>query len=255
MLLWLCVYLIAVFCLPKWADMLLLLAAVLPAFAVCRKTPIFGSRDCNTIRYRRRDYALTVGVMISGCALLSFAASLVSRLLGGAAASGGGRDDFFYLLVFSCLLPAFFEELLLRGRVLGLVSRERGFGIWLCAALFALMHIQLQRLPYAFFAGLILTLVVYLTECVYLGILLHFANNFAALLLSYLPNVAAYAAAVLLAVLFVFCFVRLKKTQFYADGMALLSSVSPGEFFAGLHGAVWLFAVLTLSLGAMYLIL
>ena len=72
MLLWLCVYLAAVFCLPKWADMLFVLAAALPAFAVCKATPIFGSRDCNTTRYPKRAYALTAGFMISGCALLSF---------------------------------------------------------------------------------------------------------------------------------------------------------------------------------------
>lgn len=256
MLLWLCVYLVAVFCLPKWADMLFVLAAALPALAVCKETPIFGSRDCNLIRYPKRAYALTAGFMISGCALLSFAVSLLSRLLGGGTATAsGGRGDFLYLFVFSCLLPAFFEELLLRGRILGLVARERGFGIWLCAALFALMHIQLPKLPYAFFAGLILTLLVYLTECVYLGMLLHFANNFAALLLSRLPDTAAYVAAALLAALFIFCFVRLKKTRLYADAVGLLREVCPDAFFAGLHGAVWLFAALTLSLGALYLIL
>ena len=256
MLLWLCVYLAAVFCLPKWADMLFVLAAALPALTVCKETPIFGSRDCNLIRYPKRAYALTAGFMISGCALLSFAASLLSRLLGGdTAVESSGRGDFLYLFVFSCLLPAFFEELLLRGRVLGLVARERGFGIWLCAALFALMHIQLQKLPYAFFAGLVLTLLVYLTECVYLGMLLHFVNNFAALLLSGLSDSAAYAAAALLAVVFAFCFVRLRKTRLYTDGVGLIASVRAGEFFAGLHPAAWLFAALTLSLGALYLIL
>ena len=61
--------------------------------------------------------------------------------------------------------------------------------------------------------------------------------------------------AALLAALFVFCFVRLKKTRLYADAVGLLREVRPDAFFAGLHPAVWLFAALTLSLGAMYLIL
>ena len=224
MLVWLAVYLVGVLCLPTAAGIFSALGCLAAALLVGRDTPFCGLPP-RRARYSTGEYAAALGMLISGCALLSFAANLLSRLFGAAgAASGTAGGSFFGALVFSCLVPAFFEELLLRGRVLGLLREARGGGVWLCAALFALMHGDFPRLPYAFFAGVMLASLVYLTENLYLGMLFHFLNNFASLLLARLPDAAAYGAAAALAALFCASAVFFGTKPLFADVKKLLFS-------------------------------
>ena len=199
MLTWLAVYLVGTLCLPTAAGVFSALGCLTAALLCGRGAPLCGI-PAEKLRYSKVEYACALGLLVSGSALLSFVTSLALRLC-GAGQTAAGRGNFLAALVFSCLVPAFFEELLLRGRVLGLLLDARGGGVWLCAALFALMHTDFARLPYAFFAGVVLSALVYLGGNLYVGMLFHFLNNLAALALAALPDAAAYGAAALLALL------------------------------------------------------
>lgn len=226
MLIWLAVYMFAALALPKWADFLAVIACTLPMLLVKQRVrgATYGTRDCNTVIYKGKEYFAFFVFCICGSALLSAAVHIASGYL--KTAPFAPRTDFPYLFVFSCFLPAFFEEWLLRGGVLGTVAKQGSAGVWFCAVLFMLMHMDFARWLYALFAGVLITALVYKTECIYLGMFLHFLNNVTALLLSYLPNaVAEYAALGVIAILFVLAFAILRRSNLGRDVRALLGNV------------------------------
>ena len=218
MLLWLAVYAAVVTFLPKWSSFVTIAACTLPMllFKQKHRSATFGARDCDTVKYKKKEYIPFFIFTISGCALISALMFLAYKAAGYATAAAGQEKDFFFLLVFSCMLPAFFEEWLLRGGVLGALAKYGTSGIWLCAIFFALIH-HISKLPYTLFAGLLITSLVYVTECIYLGMLLHFLNNFTSLILSYLSGAAEYAALALAAAAFAVSFVLLGKSKLLAD--------------------------------------
>lgn len=248
----LAVYLAGTICLPAAAGAFSALGCLAATCLVGRRAPLCGV-PAGERRYSKTEYACALGLLISGSALLSFAVNLVLRFGGAGQTAAAGQGSFLGALVFSCLVPAFFEELLLRGRVLGLLLEARGGGVWLCAALFALMHTDFARLPYAFFAGVVLSVLVYLGGNLYIGMLFHFLNNLASLALSRLPDAAACGAAALLALLFGACIAVLRKKPLAADAKALLGTVRAGELVRALDPAVWLYAAASLTLCVLHL--
>lgn len=203
----------------------------------------FGARDCNTAKYKISEYALFFAFCICGAALVSAITYLTTVAFGTDVPQSGGRTDFFYLLVFSCFIPAFFEEWFMRGGVLGTLAKHRGAGVLICAVLFALMHMSIAKIPYAFFSGLFITALVYLTECVYLGMLLHFLNNLTSLVLSYLPSgVGEYIMLGVIAVAFLVSAAFFKKTSLCRDTVSLFSSVKKEEIKELCTPCFWVFA-------------
>ncbi len=229
MLMWLAIYLFAAFFATRWADFLAIIACTAPMLIFKRKHrgETFGTRDCNTLKYKKREYVWIFLLCISGCALIS---AFCYLLFSSGEPTATSRSDFLYLLVFGCFLPAFFEEWFVRGGILGALSQYGGRGVLVCALFFMLMHITPEKYPYALFAGLVITVLVYLTECIYLGMLLHFLNNLASLLLSYLPRGnAEYIALAALAVVFVLSIACLRCGAFLNDAKELILSVKTEE--------------------------
>lgn len=77
------------------------------------------------------------------------------------------------------LIPAFFEEFVVRG---GMLNSYIGTGrlrasVLLTALLFGLQHMNPTQLFYAFVTGIILALLFVLTDSIWPGILFHFLNN------------------------------------------------------------------------------
>lgn len=242
MLVWLAFYIFGVLIAPKWADFIGILGCTVPMFAFKHRTrgKTFGTRDCNTVIYKKQEYAAFFAFCISGCALLSAITYWIANLGGVQTAATIGRGDFFYPLVFSCMIPAFFEEWLVRGGVLGVFAKYGSAGVWMCAILFTLMHISPVKWGYALFAGLMITALVYLTECIYLGMILHFCNNFVSLLLSYLPRGAAEAIALLvIAAVFVSSLLSLARGKLFADTVKLLREVQGKQLRELLTPAFW----------------
>ena len=82
-----------------------------------------------------------------------------------------------YVLI-AAVLPAFLEEMIFRGIIL---QNLRRFGdetaLFLSAFFFAVFHLNLSQIPYAFLMGLCLGYFVLRTGSLWAGILLHFCNN------------------------------------------------------------------------------
>ena len=125
--------------------------------------------------------------MICGVMLLSvlmynispdtFAVSSVDQH--AAFAMNGGVFNSVYIFLTFALLPAFCEEFLFRGIMLGEYETVGGasIAISVSALMFAMSHFSLIRLPVYLFAGLVLGAVCYATRSVLACIIVHTLNN------------------------------------------------------------------------------
>ncbi len=83
-----------------------------------------------------------------------------------------------YVLI-SCAAPAFFEELLFRG-VIASGLKERGFkaALFVSALIFTLMHGNAEQTVHQFIIGLIVGYIFIKSGNLWLGVIIHFFNNF-----------------------------------------------------------------------------
>ena len=124
--------------------------------------------------------ALTMLVALGTSALFS---------LIGIEGTGALGDRFGVALLEHALLPAVFEELLFRYLPLILLGRENPRGLILTSAIFfALGHVSILHLPYAFLAGVCYMTLVLLTGSIWPSILAHFLNNLLSLSLTFFPE-------------------------------------------------------------------
>lgn len=257
MFVWLVFYILAAFVVPRWADFLSIIGCTVPMLLFKPKVrgKTFGTRDCNTVKYKKKEYVAFFVFCISGCALISALAFLVSKCFGADFGESAARGDFLYLMVFSCMVPAFFEEWLMRGGVLGALAKHGAAGVWMCAMLFMLMHVDIKKWLYALFAGLLITALVYLTECIYLGMLLHFCNNFTSLLLSYLPSgLSEYIALIVIAAIFIVSFLLLQHGTLFTDIVQLLCATDYEKMRGLLTPMFWIFTVAVTSINILLML-
>lgn len=74
--------------------------------------------------------------------------------------------------------PAFAEEFLFRGVILGKLRKYGdGFAILTSAILFALMHVNLSQIPFAFVGGLFFAFITVKTNSIIPAMIIHFLNN------------------------------------------------------------------------------
>lgn len=100
--------------------------------------------------------------------------------------------DLILAIVIMGIIPAFCEEAVFRGGVLnGLREKGVWFAVLYSSMCFALMHTNLQQIPYTFLLGLIIGWVVYYTRSIWLGILIHLLNNVTVLCVGYFSGDAA----------------------------------------------------------------
>lgn len=244
MLLWLA---ISFFFPDRWESFQTIIACGAPMvlFNIKIRGKTFGTRDCNTVVYKTHEYALFFMFCIFGAALISAITYMSAKAFGTVGIQSTAHGGFLYPLVFSCLIPAFFEEWLMRGGVLGALEKQGGAGVLICAFLFALMHMDVTKLPYALFSGVFITALVYLTECIYLGMLLHFLNNFTSLILSYLPSGnAEYIALFIIAAAFLICARYFKETKLCKDTVKLIWSVDREKIKELCTPLFWVFVIL-----------
>ena len=93
------------------------------------------------------------------------------------------------------LLPAFCEEVFFRGMVMRSFERfSPKTAVLMSAMLFGIMHGNLQQVFFAFIFGVILAVADLEADSLVPSMLLHFANNFVAMLLTNMPDNAEEAA-------------------------------------------------------------
>lgn len=124
--------------------------------------------------------------MLSGSALLNLL--MVSLFPEGdfsgasAAAVSGDVFQMLYVILALCILPALLEEFLFRGIMTAeYESVSVPCAVCMSSLLFAMMHLSFVRLPAYFFSGIILALTMYATRSVFASMVVHAANNVAAL--------------------------------------------------------------------------
>ena len=101
------------------------------------------------------------------------------------------------LVVFGCIAPAIGEELIFRGIVLeGYRKKNIDFGaIVISAALFMLMHMNIEQMIHPFMLGLAFGFVYCVTRSIWSTVLLHFFNNLFALVISAIDEKGAAAVS------------------------------------------------------------
>ncbi len=89
-------------------------------------------------------------------------------------------------VIATAVFPALLEELTFRGVIMGsLLKFGKPFAIFTSSLLFALVHGNMTQIPFAFVAGLACGYAVTETGSIWTGIVIHFLNNFLAVVLDY----------------------------------------------------------------------
>ncbi len=143
----------------------------------------------------RRPHAVHMPLILAAFFTLFCGALLLSILFGGTDTLGNSAISFerdapqtlwqgLFTVPVLAILPALAEELLFRGILCTELDRR---GVWRALLvgplLFSLIHFDPANLPAYFFVGLLLTLVVYVTDSLIAAMLLHALYNIVALLI------------------------------------------------------------------------
>lgn len=101
-----------------------------------------------------------------------------------------GIWGFLLSLLTIAAFPAFLEEFVFRGAIMGsLMKFGKPFAIVCSSALFALIHGNLEQILFAFLVGLAIGFMVVETNSIWTGVIIHFLNNGISVCLDYLKIV------------------------------------------------------------------
>lgn len=99
-------------------------------------------------------------------------------------------------IVSTSIVPAFAEEFAFRGIIMGTLRKYGDvFAIIASSVLFGAMHGNITQIPFAFILGLILAFVDCKTNSILPSIVIHFTNNFYAVIIDILKNEGFIAKA------------------------------------------------------------
>lgn len=104
--------------------------------------------------------------------------SMFGKLIASPIPMAGNINEYFLLILIVAGSAGLCEEILFRGLIL---RGYEGLGMWksiiFTAALFAMLHMNIQNILGPLLLGIILGYVVYTTNSIYAGMLGHFVNN------------------------------------------------------------------------------
>ncbi len=156
-------------------------------FALFTKIPLKVA-----LPFRKARFDLTLGGVFIGLGISIIASYATAYLQMGLEAVGIGitmpelgtpQTLPGILLYFLCLAvaPAFVEEMVFRGIIMQNLRRFGDvFAIFASALIFGIFHLNLIQMPYAFILGLGIGYFVMRTGSLWVGVFIHFINNFAA---------------------------------------------------------------------------
>ncbi len=227
------------------ASRLVMLAALLLPLLFLLRAPAIRVPLCFKPRPRSSSFFLLLPAFILLTASLSLLFSWLFSLLGISAEGVTPLSPFHAALLFDAALPALAEELFCRGAVYGtLRPMGRRIAHLGSALIFALMHGNLYQLPYAFAAGVLLSLLYEATGSLLFPIAFHFANNTASLMLGAFLNPTLFFIILgVLAPLLVLVFFLLPSRPRLPDEGITVTDTPYRDFFLSpilLYGAVML---------------
>ena len=162
------------------------------AFIVPLSLVLFLMRgDCSkamlsSLKLSREGLSLTLPLVVPATASILAIAYLSSLIIPQSenVTSPDVYGHIFVVILTYALIPALLEELLFRYVPLVLFSGfERRSVILLTSAAFAVLHCDLTKLPYAFFAGIVFMVIDFALGSVWPSVIIHAVNNIASILL------------------------------------------------------------------------
>lgn len=151
-------------------------------------------REFNFKKIKSKDilYSILMGVslqpvaMVANVPLQSLTIKLKGELSPAVAASPQNLWQVVAMMLVVCLVPAFFEELLVRGMVLNSVKKYgMSKAIVITSVIFALLHNDLSSFVGLVVLGLACGFGVLMTGSVFSGMLTHFAFNATGVMMDY----------------------------------------------------------------------
>ncbi len=160
----------------------------------------------------------------------------------------------FLMFTLECaVVPALVEEYAIRGVVMQPLRKYGDrFAIVMSSVIFAFMHGNMIQIPFAFVAGLALGYFAISTKSIWTSVVIHFLNNFFAVVTTFVSGNTAFGSAFFLlsmAVIIgvgVYCLIQFVKTEHYGLGF----TVAPKEdkLFLCIAVGIFIFTSLVYSL-------
>ena len=160
-------------------------------------------------------------------------------------------------IISTAVVPAFAEEFAFRGILMGTLRRfGDAFAIITSAIVFGAMHGNIVQVPFAFILGLVFAYVDCKTNSILPSIIIHFINNFYAVMLDVLQNTGVFSDRVFMMIYFiliaVFCIlglvsffliIRKDKNYFRISDQSIQACVNEPKFLLSLKEKIKAFFI------------
>lgn len=125
------------------------------------------------------------------------------------------NTSYIFIFISTCIIAPIFEEILYRGVLLNGLLKKYNYkkAIIYSALIFGIAHMNLPQGINAFFLGIIIGLAYYYTRSIYIGMVMHFVNNFLVNFVVYPEsNLWTIILFVLVPIIGVFIFIKSLRT-------------------------------------------
>lgn len=177
-----------------YEGLLSLLSIFIPTLIIAK---ISKNKLSELIPFKKVEGKKLAAIVFSGLSLC-MVAQIVSAMLGINLGLFGidiyegmesntatGVFDIIMNSICTAVIPALVEEFAYRGLVVGLFKKhDEMLAVFASAFLFGMLHGNLVQIPFAFIVGLVLGYVRVKTDSMLPGILIHFGNNFYAVIVT-----------------------------------------------------------------------
>lgn len=203
-----------------------LLSIFIPCLIIIKGS---GKKLYQVLPFKKIEGKLLASIVMCGMSLC-MVAQLMSTLIGInfslfgidiyeglETAAATGILDLIMSTICTAVIPALVEEFAYRGLVVGILKdHDEMLAIFGSAFLFGMLHGNFAQIPFAFVVGLILGYVRVKTDSMLPGILIHFGNNFYAVVITILSEVLPepYATLVDVAVILVLIVIGFIATNY-----------------------------------------
>lgn len=154
---------------------------VLPAiiYLIISKERVKNVLRLNKLSFKQILLVILIGIFSQPImSLFSFIAGLFVKNDVSEALYTMADKPYFLILSIVALLPSISEELVIRGIVLnGYRNKNRYLAAIVTGIMFGMFHLNYHQFLYAAFMGIILSLVVIITDSIFASALIHFITN------------------------------------------------------------------------------
>ena len=164
---------------PEWSGEYVYILLPVILFMVIQRRDFSKTFRLNGMNFH--SLIIVIGISFLMQPFLLFVSAAASELLGnqlGALLEDSPKYSFMMTMFVMAITPAICEEALMRGVILDAyedVSIKKA--AIMNGVLFGMFHLNFHQFAYTFFMGIVLAYVVYITNSIWSGIIIHFINN------------------------------------------------------------------------------